>query len=572
MFDPVSLWDVAVVFGVVLAIAPYLGSYLGRVYLNRPAFGDTLLAPVERAIYRLLGTGPRQSMRAGEYFVALLLVNGFMAAWLFVWFSVQPSLPLNPNGTGAMSWDLAFHSSASFATNTDFVHFVSESALSEGTLLLAIQVAMFVSAATGLSVVAALVRGFVRKDGTVGNFYVDVVRSLTRVLLPIGLLGSVGFVLLGLPETFQSQVVVHTLTGGTQTIVLGPVASFQSISLFGSNGGGWYAANAASPLANPSQASNLFGLGLMLLLPTAAPFAFAQIVRRPGEGLPFLATSLSVLVVGITLFLAFQSIANPDLGGIAGLTPGPNGYAVGQETRFSAAGGAAFQVVSVYANVGANDMALGSLSPIAQMSLLFGMFTQSTPGGVGTGFATLLVFAILAVFVGGLMVGRTPEYLGKKIGQDQVKWAALILLIHPFLIMVPLAIAFLGGFDPLPVTTGAVPPGTIPVQAHAFTVALYEFTSEAANNGSAMAPINDATPFFNLAGGVVMLAGRFLPIFAMLRIAGLFARQDVLPPGPGTLKTRSLTFTVYLVLFVVILTGLLFLPVLALGPLSQWGF
>ncbi|HEY6238814.1 MAG TPA: potassium-transporting ATPase subunit KdpA, partial [Thermoplasmata archaeon] len=209
---------------------------------------------------------------------------------------------------------------------------------------------------------------------------------------------------------------------------------------------------------------------------------------------------------------------------------------------------------------------------IGQMSLLFGMFTQSTPGGVGTGFATLLVFAILAVFVGGLMVGRTPEYLGKKIGQQQVKWAALILLIHPALIMVPLAVAFLGGFDPLPVTSGNVPVGAIPVQAHAFTVALYEFTSESANNGSAMAPINDATLFFNVAGGIVMLAGRFLPILAMLQIAGLFSRQDVLPPGPGTLRTRSLTFTMYLALFVVILTGLLFLPVIALGPLSQLGF
>ncbi|HEY6238058.1 MAG TPA: potassium-transporting ATPase subunit KdpA, partial [Thermoplasmata archaeon] len=356
MFDLLSLWDVAVVFGVVLAMAPYLGSYLGRVYLNRPAFGDTVLAPVERAIYRFLGTSPRQSMRAGEYFVALVLVNGFMAAWLFAWFSLQPSLPLNPGGTGPMTWDLAFHSAASFATNTDFVHFVSESALSEGTLVLAIQVAMFVSAATGLSVVAALVRGFIRKDGTVGNYYVDMVRTLTRVLLPIGLLGSLGFVLLGLPETFGTPVVVHTLTGGTQTIVLGPVASFQSISLFGSNGGGWYAANAASPLANPSQASNLFGLGLMLLLPTSAPFAFAQIVRRPGEGLPFLATSLAVLFVGITLFLAFQTASNPDLAGVPGLTAGTNGYPVGQETRFSVAGGAAFQVVSVYANVGASNM------------------------------------------------------------------------------------------------------------------------------------------------------------------------------------------------------------------------
>jgi K+-transporting ATPase ATPase A chain len=566
MFDLVALWSVAVVFALVLAIAPYLGSYFGRVYLNRPAFGDRVLGPVEGAIYRALGTGPRQAMRAGEYFAALLLVNGFVLIWLFLWFVLQGSLPWNPSGAGPMTFDLAFHSASSFTTNTDFVHFVAEAQVSQGTLLLAVQIAMFTSAATGLSVTAAFARGFVRKDGTLGNFYVDMVRSVTRILLPLTVLVSVGMVLLGIPESLPSVIQVPTLAGGTQPLTLGPVASFQAIALLGTNGGGWYAANAASPLANPSELSNLFQLGVMLILPLAFPYAFAEIVRRPGEGVPYLGTILVVLLVGFGLFLAYQAAVNPDLSGLPGLAAGSNGYPVGQETRFSVGGASAFQVVSVYANVGANNMALGSLSPMAQTSLLFGMFTQSTPGGAGTGFGTLLIYAVLAVFVGGLMVGRTPEYLGKKIGQEQVKWGAFALLIHPTLILVPLAAAVLGGFASLP------GPGSIPVQAHAFTVVLYEFTSESANNGSAMAPIADATPFFNVVGGLVMLLGRFLPILAMLQIASRFARQEVLPPGPGTLRTRSATFTFYLTCFLIILTGLLFLPVLALGPFSQAGF
>ena len=572
MFDLLSLWSVVVVFGIVLALAPYLGSYFARVFLNRPAFGDAFWSPIERAAYRLMGTDPRRSMRAGEYFLAVVLVNGIVWLWLYGWFSFQSSLPLNPLGIPPMTQDLAFHSASSFTTNTDFVHFVAESQSSEGVLLFGVQLALFTSAATGLSVVVAFVRGFVRKDGRLGNYYVDLVRAVTRILLPLSLLASLVLVLAGVPQTLHSSVTFPTLTGGSQTVIVGPVATFQSISLVGSNGGGWYTSNMAAPYANPSELTDLFGIGLMLLLPLSAPFAFAQLVRRPGEGYPYLGTTLAVLFIAVVLFLLFQSGGNPDLAAVAGTTPGPNGYAVGQETRFSLGSASAFQVVSVYANVGASNMALGSLTPGAQLSLLFGMFTQATPGGVGTGFGTLLIYAILAVFVGGLMVGRTPEYLGKKIGQSQVRWAAAVLLLHPMLILVPLAVAVLGGFDPLTAGTNAGAASRVPIESHNFTVALYEFTSESANNGSAMGPIHDTTLFFNLAGGLVMLLGRFLPILAMLKIGGLFAEQEVLPPGPGTLKTRSLTFTLYLFFFVVVMTGLLFLPVLALGPLSQMGF
>ncbi len=282
-----------------------------------------------------------------------------------------------------------------------------------------------------------------------------------------------------------------------------------------------------------------------------------------------LGTILLVLLVAIGLFLAYQSVANPDL--LASqISVGSNGYPVGQETRFSLASGSAFQVVSVYSNVGANNLAIGSVSPVGQLVLLFGMFTQSTPGGEGTGFGTLLIYALLAIFVGGLMVGRTPEYLGKKIGQLQVRWAALVLFIHPVLILVPTAIATLGGYVPLTGPTSPTSASTAYI-AHSFTNVLYEFTSESANNGSAMG-YSDNTLFLNVAGGMVMLIGRFLPILAMIAISGQFSEQETTPPGPGTIQTRSLTFMLYLAFFVIVLTGLLFLPVMALGPLSQQGF
>ncbi len=567
MVDLQSLWDVLLVVALVMAVAPWFGSYLGRVYLNRPVFGDFLLAPLERGVYRLLGTSPRRSMRAREYMFAVLLVNGGVFAFLYLYFFFQSSLPLNPVGAlhiPNMSWDLALHSAASFTTNTDFTHFTNESQISMGSEILAWQLALFLSAATGLSVAAAMIRGFIRKDGTLGNFYVDMVRSVTRVLLPLAILFAVVLVLIGVPETLTNYVIARPLTGGTQTIYLGPVASFQAISLLGTNGGGWYSANAASPLANPTAVSNLFLAGVMMLIPFSTPFAFSQIVRRRGEAWPFVGPILIVFAIALVLFIVYQAATNPALASVGGLGASTNGYPVGQETRFSLPEASLFQVASVYDNVGANNMAIGAISPVAQMVLLFGMFTQSTPGGEGTGFGTMLLFAVLAILVGGLMVGRTPEYLGKKIETSQVKWAALALLIHPAIILIPFSVGVLWG-DPGIAST------SLAASAHTFTSVLYELTSEAANNGSALSSgaFNDTTPFWNVTGALVMLIGRFVPIWAMLQVGGLFASQGEKPPGPGTLRTSSATFTIYLTMMLIIISALLFLPVLAMGPLAQ---
>jgi potassium-transporting ATPase potassium-binding subunit len=563
-FDYRSLWDVLALIGLVLALAPWFGRYLGRIYMDRPLVGDSILSPVESAIYRLLGTSPRQSMRASEYMAALLFVNGGLLVFLFLFFLLQNLLPGDPTSVAGMHWDLAFHSAASFTTNTDFTHFTNESQLSLASLTVAWPVALFLSPATGLAVLAAMVRGFVRRDGTLGNFYVDVVRTITRLLLPLAVVFALVMVLLGVPQTFTAYVLAHPLTGGTQTIYLGPVASYQAISLLGTNGGGFYAANMASPLANPSAVSNLFGTFVMMLIPFSAPFAFGTIVRRKGEAWPYIATIVIVFAVALGLFITYQAATNPFLSGIGGLGPQSAGYPVGQEVRFSLPEGSLFQVVSVYANVGANNMQIGALAPIAQLVLLFGMFTQATPGGEGTGMGMLVLFAVLAIFVGGLMVGRTPEYMGKKIGTSQVRWSALAIIVHPATILIPTAIAFLGGY----VSLAGLSQGA---SAHTFTSVLYEFTSESANNGSALsaAPFTDSTIFFNVVGAAVMLIGRFAPIWVMLIVGEKFAEQEALPPGPGTLRTTTATFSLYLTLFVIVATALIFLPVMALGPLAQ---
>ncbi len=570
MSNPLSLigsyLDVSIVFALVLAFAPTFGAFMGRVFMNRPTFGEGVFGPVERGIYRLLGVNPRHSMRVREYAVAFLLSNAVLILWVFLLLMYQNQVPfLRTSGIPGMSWDLAFHSASSFGTNTDFTHFVTESQVTEGSLLLGLQVEMFLSAGAGLAILAAFIRGFVRKDGTIGNYFVDITRAVVRILVPVSVLGAIVYVLLGLPQTFATSVSFHTLLGPVQTIPLGPVASWQSIMLLGSNGGGIFAANSAHPFENPSALSDLFSIALMMLIPFSSPFAFASAVRRKGEAFPYIGTILIVFFIALALVIVGQLATNPQLSPIQALSQNTF-YSAGQETRFTLPEGALFQTVSVYANVGANNMAIGALSPIGQMSMLFGMFTQSTPGGVGTGMGYLLTNTLIAIFVGGLMVGRTPEYLGKKIGRQQIGWSASLLLIHPVLIFVPLVATLLGGFAVLP-TTG------VGASAHTFTSVLYEFTSEAANNGSAMGSVyvNDTTLWFNVVGAVVMLVGRFFPMLAMLMISHHFAVQSPLPPGPGTLKTQSFTFMIYLTLFLIILTALLFLPAIALGPLTQIG-
>lgn len=540
-----------------LILAGLLGGYIANVYSGAPSFWDPVAGRIERALYWAMGVDPRRAMRWTDYAKALLLTDGIALVAVFVLLQLQAGLPWNPHGAPNMRWDLALHTASSFTTNTDYQHYVPESQLSLLSGVVGLQTLMFLAPATGLCAFAAMARAFTRRDGLIGNYYVDLVRTLTRVLVPLTLLGAAAFVVLGVPETLTGSASVLTISGGHGTIPLGPVASWDAIEFLGTNGGGFFAANAAHPFQNPSSATNFVAILLMMAIPFGTPFAFARLVRRPGEAWPLLATVLTIFLLGLAIFLAVEG-SNPAL-------PTPvnqgSGYLLGTESRFSISESALFQFTSVYTNTGATSMSLASLTPFAQTTLFFGMFLQAAPGGDGSGFGMLLIDVVLAVFMGGLMVGRTPEYLGKKIGMGEVKWAAAATLSHPFAILIPTATAVV-----LPGLLKAAIGGYSP---HGFTILLYEFTSEAANNGSAMAPINDGLPFFNVVGALVMLVGRYLPIVAMLAIAGSLSERETHRPGPGTLRTRSVTFWIFLTVFLIVVTGLLFLPVLALGPFSQ---
>ncbi|MCI4326836.1 MAG: potassium-transporting ATPase subunit KdpA [Thermoplasmata archaeon] len=556
MLPTSSVVDVLFTLGLGLLLARWLGIYMAKVYTDRPTALDAVADPVDRLVYRVLGVDPRRQMGWKEYAGALLVVNAVALVFVFVLLFEQGSLPLNSWHVPGMTWDLAFHTSSAFTTNTDYQHYAPETQASLLSSLLGLQVLMFLSAASGLVVLVAFVRGFLRKDGTVGNFWADLVRSLTRVLVPLSVVGALVLLLAGVPETLAQSTQHALLGGGFEFVPTGPVASWESIEMIGSNGGGYFAANAGAPLQNPSAFTNMVLIVMMMLLTFAPPFLFGRMVKRPNEAYPHIGAILIIFVTALLLLFFFEG-SNSFLSG-TGVTQ-TGGYFVGAESRFSLSESVLFQGVSVYGNVGATSMSLGSLTPGAQSVLLWGMFLQCAPGGVGTGFGTLLINALLAIFVGGLMVGRTPEYLGKKIGPAQVKWAIVQLLSHPLAILLPLAVAAASGLGKV-----AAGPGS-----HGFTVVMYEFVSESANNGSGMGPIADGTPFFNVVGGLIMLVGRFVPIIAMLAIGGALARQPAIPASPGTLKTSSATFTLYLVGFVIIVTGLLFLPILAMGPFSQ---
>ncbi|MCI4330611.1 MAG: potassium-transporting ATPase subunit KdpA [Thermoplasmata archaeon] len=559
MIPTATLPEIVLIFIVGLALAAALGRYMANVYQGGFSRWDPIAIPIERGLFALMGVDPKRAMGWREYLRGLLVTDAIAIGFVFLLLQDQHSLPWNSLNVPDMSWHLAFHTASAFGTNTDYQHYAPESQVSLFASLFGLQTLMFLSPATGLCTFVAFARGFARNDGKVGNYYSDLVRTFTRILIPLTVLGALAFILLGVPQTLTQAVAIAPLPfagGGSEIIPLGPVAGWDSIEFLGTNGGGYFAANAAHPFQNPSASTNLVAILLMMAIPFGAPFAFARIVRRPGEVWPLIGTVLIVFLIGFGLFL-FAAGSNTYLP--ASVDQG-SGYFVGAESRFTISESALFQFTSVYSNTGATSMSLASLTPIAQTVLLFGMFLQATPGGDGIGFSMLLIYVVLAVFMGGLMVGRSPEYLGKKISMPQVKWAAAALLSHPFAILIPVAVT---------VVSGNVVPALGGYSPHGFTILLYEFTSEAANNGSGMAPIHDGTEFFNVVGALVMLAGRYFPILAMLAIAGSLSQQDSRPPGPGTLKTRTATFTVFLALFLIIVAGLLFLPVLALGPFSQ---
>lgn len=543
----------ALTLAAVLLSAPVLGGHLHAVFGDQPQPGwDRWLQPIESRLLRWIGESGRPADSALAYGLPLVLCNatcGLLALALLV---LQPPW-LNPEGFGGLRWDLALHTTLSFLTNTDQQHLIPERSLGTLAQLGAMQFLMFVSSATGLAVGFAVIRGF--RGQPLGNFHRDLIRALTRVLLPGSLLLALLLLLCGVPMTLAPPLRITTLEGTPQWLPRGPLALFEAIKHLGENGGGYLAANSAHPYENPTLLSNLLHTWAMLLLPTATLDAFGRFLNNRRQATLLLGLLLVLLVAGAAVAMGAEQAGNPRL--LPWLT-GPN--LQGKELRFGAPLTGFWSVVTTGTMTGAVNGSLDGALPLTILVALFNLFLQVVFGGQGTGIANLMVFVLLAVFLTGLMVGRTPELLGRKVEKAQVAWASLVLLIHPMLVLLPAALTLAGG----PALAGFSGP-----DSHGVSQVVFEYASAAANNGSGLEGLADGSRWWNLTASLGLVGGRYLPIAALLALADGFRRKPALEPGPGTLRTDTPLFTAVTGLVILLLGALTFFPVLALGPIAE---
>lgn len=538
--DPII--QLTAIIGGTLGLAVVFGVYLARLiaYETRPL--EKTLSKVENGFYRLIGIDKDHQMTWNQYFFALILTNIIAFAFVFIVLLYQDSIPILSTPTrNGFPGDLAFNTAISFVTNTDIQHYSGDQHLTVFSQMVALTFVMFVAPASGISAAFAFIRAFIRKNFGLGNFYVDFTRVIITLLLPVAFLSSLVLMLLGVPQTLDSSVLITTLEGKEQSIVLGPVASLESIKELGSNGGGYYGANSAHPFENPNGLSNAYEIMLMLVIPVAFPIAYGKLVGR-GRGV----SVLIAMLIGFGFLLAIGNVVESGPGAL--------------ETRFGSFGSVLFNIGSISTNTGAVNSGLVGMAPNAVTSLLLAMFVQAIPGADGTGMMTMIVYVILTLFIVGLMVGKTPEFMSMKIGSRDIKLAVFIFLIHPTLILIPTVIAFTTG------NAQALVGDTITPLS--YTQVLYEYTSAAANNGSDYFGASANTPFWNWSTGIVMFLGRYLPLSLMLAIAGSFTikdRKEVIEP----IKTQGGLFIVILLIMTFLLTALTFFPFIMIGPFSM---
>jgi len=535
-----------------------LGSYLVAVYEGRSRW----LSWVERPIYRALKVDPAAEQTWPRYAASVV---GFSAVALLISYGIfrlQGHLPFNPQHVGAVRSDTAWNTSVSFVTNTNWQSYSGETTMSYLSQMGALAVQNFLSAAVGMAVAVALVRGFARKGSkTIGNFWVDLVRGAIYVLLPISFVAAIVFMGQGAVQTLAGATTIHdTLNGITQVLGRGPMASQETIKQLGTNGGGFWNANGANPFENPTGLTNLMSILLILCIPVAFTYVFGKMVFSVRQGVAILAV-MTVLFAG---WLAMGAVAehrgSPAMAA-AGVSQSDTGNMEGKETRFGAPSSALYNVTSTQTSTGSVDSAADSYTPIGGFAMLTGMMLgEVSPGGVGTGLYGMLLFAVIAVFIGGLMVGRTPEYLGKKIQAREVKLAALGVLVMPITVLVLTGIA-------AAVSAGRA--GPLNAGPHGFSEILYAYTSQTNNNGSGFGGISANTPFYNITGTIGMLLGRFGMIIPVLALAGALAAKKPIASGLGTFRTDKPMFGVLLIGVVLIVGALTFLPALALGPLVE---
>ena len=555
----------AIFSAILLASVRPVGIYLARVLEGERTWLDPVLRPIERLIYKLCGIHADKEMNWREYAYSVL---GISAVSLVVTYGIerlQHLLPWNPQGLANVGPDLAWNTAASFTTNTNWQSYVPETTMSYLTQMAGLAYHNFLSAAMGIAVAVALIRAIKRtSSATIGNFWVDTTRSLLYVLLPASIIGALLLVAQGVPQNLHAYTTAHTLEGQTQTIAQGPVASQEVIKELGTNGGGFFNANSAHPFENPTPLSNLYEMFLIFSIGAGLTYTLGRMTGSPGHGWAVLAAMFVLFAVGFTTVYWAESHPHLLIHGAAqtGTATAPAGNMEGKEVRFGVSQSSLFANVTTDASCGAVNTMHDSLTPLGGMMVLINlMFGEVVFGGVGSGLYGILIIVVLSVFIAGLMVGRTPEYLGKKIEAYDVKMTMLYVLIFPLIILTFTAIFVLSPSIGLSSLANQGP--------HGFTEILYAFTSAAANNGSAFAGLNANTWWYNVMLGFTMLAGRFLMIVPVLALAGNLASKKSVPPSPGTFPVNTALFTVLLISVILILSALTFFPALSLGPILE---
>jgi K+-transporting ATPase ATPase A chain len=582
-------------FIVLIGLAKPLGWYMAQVYEDRSCGLDRILSPIERLIYRICKIDPARDMSWKTYAIGMLLFNAAGMLLLYALQRMQDLLPLNPAGLGRVAPDLAFNTAASFVSNTNWQSYGGETTLSYLTQLLGLTVQNFVSAATGMAILVALIRGLARRNAqTIGNFWVDLTKSTLYVLLPLSLVLSLALVSQGIVQTFgayetasltqsvtygkpvvdtngqpvldeQGKPKIEAATKREQVLAVGPAASQIAIKQLGTNGGGFFNVNSSHPFENATPLSNFLEMLAILLIPAALCYTFGMMVGDTRQGWALLAAMTIILVAlfGVALWAEQQGNPGVEALGVDQAAAGSQagGNMEGKETRFGILNSVLWASVTTAASNGSVNSMHDSYTPLGGLvPLLLMQFGEVVFGGVGSGLYGMIVFAIIAVFIAGLMVGRTPEYLGKKIEPYEMKMASLLILIMPVIVL---------GLTAIAVVTEAGTSSRLNPGAHGFSEILYAYTSQGNNNGSAFAGLNANTPFYNITGGMAMLISRFWLAVPTLALAGALARKKLVPAGPGTLATHTPLFIALLIGVVIMVGAMTFLPALALGPIVE---
>lgn len=552
-----------VILMVVLAIP--LGNYIAKVYLGERTWLDAVFNPLERLFFKTSRIDATKDMDWKENMIALLVINLFWFLLAMLIFMNQGWLPLNPDGNPSMSPDLAFNTAISFLVNCNLQHYSGETGLSYLSQIGCIMFLQFVTSATGMAAAAIVFNALrERTTGKPGNFYNYFIKSCTRILLPISIVAAIILAFSGTPMTFEGKDHYVSLQGDTVNVSRGPAAAMIAIKQAGTNGGGFFGANSAHPLENPTYFTNMVECILILLIPIAMVFALGYYLKR--KKLAWMI--FGVMMIGFILLL-IPTIQQEMAGNVSTGQLGVNqsmGNMEGKEVRFGSAASATWAIATTVTSNGSVNSMHDSLTPLSGMFALLGMMINAFFGGVGVGFLNFFVFIIIAVFISGLMVGRTPEFLGKKVEAKEMKIAMIVALLHPLLILTATALSsFLLAHNPVVYSSWLNNPGY-----HGFTEMLYEYTSSAANNGSGFEGLGDNTPWWNISCGIVLILSRYLPIVGPVAIAGLLAKKKYVPESAGTLKTDTATFGLMVFVVISIIAALSFFPSLALGPLAEY--